>query len=73
MSTNRHHVWWPRKDYKSSLERRFRGLPCQIVVMDIRTHQLLHVYTTPPTKPSRNTMRLTIERHAQKECGCYGG
>lgn len=71
MSTNRHHLWWPRRDYKTPVERKFRGLPCNIIVMDVRIHQALHIYGTPPTKPNLNFMRESIKRHQNKECGCY--
>jgi hypothetical protein len=71
LRTNRHHLWWPRKDYQSPLERKFRGLSCHIVVMDVRAHQLLHILTAPPEKPSREDMKAAIERHKQKGCGCY--
>lgn len=56
---NRHHLWWPRKSYKSQLEKEFRRL--HIVWMCVEAHKLLHATTKPPKKPSAREMRAAIE------------
>ncbi len=53
---NRHHIWHPRRDYKTPIERSFRALPCNVVWIDEKAHTLLHIYTKPPDKPSHEEM-----------------
>lgn len=62
---NRHHLWWPRKSYKSQLEKEFRKL--HIVWMCVEAHKLLHATTLPPKKPSAREMRQAIERKKAEE------
>lgn len=73
MTKNRHHIWFPRSAYTTPLERKFRGLACQIVQLDMQAHCLLHMYGTPPDKPSRKDMEAAVERHNDRRCGCWGG
>ena len=67
---DRHHLYWPRRNYTSSLERLFRGLPCNIRVMLVQEHRLLHITTPPPVKPTATAMRNAIRQHRTRECGC---
>jgi len=62
-SKTRHHLWFPAKNYKSKLERKFRALPCNIVLLDLDVHLLLHKHQTPPTKPSAEEMTEVIKKH----------
>lgn len=70
--TNKHHVWYPRRAYRSGLAKQFRNLPCMVVRMDIEAHNMLHFLQEPPTKPSVSLMKRMIARHKARECGCYG-
>jgi len=70
---NRHHLYFPRKNYRTPLERAFRNLPCHIVWLDVEAHRLLHVYSKPPTKPRRQDMELALDRHRHQSCSCYAG
>lgn len=68
--TDRHHIWFPRREYTTPLERRFRQLPCNIIRMDAQAHKLLHLNMQPPRKPARDDMLTAIERHDRGLCGC---
>jgi hypothetical protein len=70
MAKNRHHIWWPKKDYQSGIEKRFRELPCNVVWIDSIVHTLLHQYTKPPIKPTHHDMCEAINRHRQNVCSC---
>ena len=69
--TNRHHLAFPKKEYTTALERKFRGTPCLIVEMDAWVHALVHSVSEPPRKPTVADMREAIKRHQLRECGCY--
>jgi len=62
---NRHHLYWPRRSYKSQLEKEFRRL--YIVWMCVDAHRVLHATTLPPKKPSAREMRQAIERKKAEE------
>lgn len=68
---NRHHLYWPARDYTSRVDKTFRNLPCNIVVMDEMAHHLFHVCSDPPWKPTRGEMLAAINRHHERRCGCY--
>ena len=70
---NRHHIWFPRRDYKTDVERKFRNLPCNIVWIDEKIHRLLHQFTEVPKKPSREEMLMYINYHNKGICSCGGG
>lgn len=67
---NRHHLWYPRRDYKTALERKFRNLPCNIVELSVPIHNMIHAYCEPPKKPPANDMRAALQRHTERKCGC---
>lgn len=49
-----HHLFWPKADYTTELERKFRGA---FIVPTVRyIHDELHAAIAPPLKPSRGTM-----------------
>lgn len=56
---NQHHIYHPRKAYKSKLERLFRGMFTVRICVD--EHKHIHATTPPPKKPSAREMRLMIE------------
>lgn len=70
-TNNRHHLFFPRRDYQSKLEKDFRELPCMSVDIDVAAHRELHVYSAPPTMPGKGVMRRLIARHENRKCGCY--
>lgn len=56
---DQHHIWWPKRDYRSQLEKRFRNLPENKEVLCRYEHDLTH-YEAPPIKPSREVMAQAI-------------
>lgn len=59
-----HHVYFPRRDYKTKIEKQFRNLPENLVEMCRNDHDNLHATQTPPEKPSRDEMLVAISRTA---------
>ena len=57
-----HHLWHPRKDYKTRVEKQFRSLPFNLVEMCRCEHEELHATQLPPPKPPIGFMRSEIER-----------
>jgi hypothetical protein len=57
----RHHIWYPRDEYRTKLERRFRNLPLFVVSMESEAHKFLHIYNDPPRKPDKNLMAKMIQ------------
>jgi len=51
METNRHHLFFQKKNYKTGLERRLRNHPAFIIPMDIGIHRGLHQEVKQPLKP----------------------
>lgn len=62
--TDRHHHYWPRRSYRTPLEREFRTL--FIEVMWRCQHERIHKLH-PPRKPRRKVMeRVVKERRASR-------
>jgi len=53
---NRHHLWWPRTEYMTRVERRFRNLGQFVVHVCPVAHEKAHHYFEPPVKPNREFM-----------------
>lgn len=51
METNRHHLFFQKKNYKTGLERRLRNNPAFVIPMDIGIHRDLHHEVGQPLKP----------------------
>lgn len=51
-----HHVWWPKYDYKSRSDKRFRRYTGFVVPALRINHDLLHYRLTAPPKPSKAQM-----------------
>lgn len=51
-----HHLYYPRRNYRNSLERQFRELPENKVQLCRSEHDELHLNEDPPDKPSRAVM-----------------
>ena len=63
-SSNTHHLYYPRKAYKTSVESKFRNLPENKRQLCAFAHILEHVDNAPPEKPSRDEMLLAIGESA---------
>lgn len=57
---NKHHVWFERRDYRTSLDKRFRRYGGFVVPTLVEVHNELHAQVRPPLKPSPDLMRATL-------------
>jgi hypothetical protein len=64
---NKHHLIYKRADYKSPIEKAYRGAGGFIVEITIDSHKDLHSETEPPIKPSPELMREIITNQRNKE------
>lgn len=62
--SNKHHQYWPRRDYKTSLEKEFRELPENKEQICKWLHQLIHENSEPPEKPNVQDMIRAIAQSA---------
>lgn len=62
-----HHLVWPKKNYKSPIEREYRSLPEHRVTICRAEHDEIHATERPPRKPSRNEMLQAIAATALQE------
>jgi hypothetical protein len=70
----RHHKYFPRRDYTTKLEKAFRNHQCNIVMMTAPLHRELHRTVEPPRKPTGRAMQLFLIRHKHcKERGLFHG
>lgn len=67
MRLTRHHLWWPRRAYRTELELEFRNLECNIVLLPDYLHQTLHKHQTPPEKPSVEFMEEMVRLYSVPE------
>jgi len=58
-----HHIFWPRRAYKTPLEQRFRNLPCNKVTIEVESHDILHRFTQPPNKPTIEYMEYMVAKN----------
>lgn len=56
-----HHEYWPKKDYKSDVEKEFRGLLVNQTFICRALHNAIHASQDPPEKPSRDEMLVAIQ------------
>lgn len=64
-----HHEFWPRDEYTTSTEKKFRALECNIVRGICRClHDLEHL-KKPPKKPMLETMKEAIEAERNNRNG----
>jgi hypothetical protein len=59
-----HHLYYPRKAYRTSVERQFRNLPENKEQICAWLHVLEHLDNAPPEKPSRDEMLQAIAEAA---------
>ena len=60
-----HHKWWPKCDYTTPLEKRFRDLPDEKEELCRGKHDPEHE-KDPPRKPSREYMQKKVEEYIAK-------
>ena len=58
--SDEHHAYWPKRRYKSQVEKEFRNLPENREMMCRAEHDELHATERPPLKPSRQEMLQAI-------------
>ncbi len=54
--TDLHHLYFPRRDYKTNVEKQFRNLPENKEQLCRAEHNERHATEPPPLKPSRDEM-----------------
>lgn len=60
---DRHHLYFPKNEYKTRVERVFRNLGCNVIEMCRKKHNDLHATGEKPRKPTREEMLLTIRSY----------
>lgn len=58
---SRHHLMWPRSDYRKEIDREYRNLPENKVYICRMLHDLIHL-ELPPEKPAREDMLQALGR-----------
>lgn len=53
---NKHHAFWPRRDYVKGVDKAFRGTNGLIIPTPVVNHNLLHARLLPPKHPTRLMM-----------------
>ena len=61
-SEDRHHLYWPRSAYRTAVEKRFRELAVNKIVICRLAHNEHHATTAPPEKPTREQMLVAIDK-----------
>lgn len=60
--TDTHEIYYPRRDYKTAIEKQFRKLGCNVVKICRRVHDEIHAQNPNGVpKPSREEMLQTIQ------------
>lgn len=62
-----HHLYFPRRAYRSRVEKQYRELPPHKVEICRNDHNELHATELPPTKPPYNEMVRAIASYATRE------
>jgi len=62
-----HHVYYPKREYSGSLERKYRNLGCHVVEICRCKHDEIHATEQPPDKPSTEVMVDAIERSGERQ------
>lgn len=62
-----HHDYYPHPDYKTPVEREFRGLEINQKFMCRALHNAIHAQRTPPEKPPRKEMLEVIHKEKRKK------
>lgn len=59
-----HHIYWPRTEYTTPLERKFRNHPDNKVNLPWCEHKQKHIEEEPPEKPTVAEMGAFLLRKA---------
>lgn len=57
-----HHENWPRNDYKTEIEREFRELDSEKILICRALHNAIHARKRKSDKPTRNEMLDAIQK-----------
>jgi len=57
---NTHHIFYPKRDYQTPVEKDFRELPENKVALCMVEHEEIHRTERPPQKPDRDEMLVAI-------------
>lgn len=57
---DKHHIYWPSSEYTSRVEKQFRQLEVNKVMVCRWIHNHLHGITLPPARPTAAEMRKAI-------------
>jgi len=60
---DKHHLYYPRRAYKTRIEKRFRNMAVNVVEMCVNEHRTLHDEEEPPVKPSREEMLKVLNEN----------
>jgi hypothetical protein len=66
---DKHHLFWPRQDYKTPTEKRFRELDENKVIICRNFHDEEHALFPPPDKPDLEIMRMAIAEQRNRRLG----
>lgn len=66
--TDRHHIFWPRRNYTTPLEKAFRNLPCNVIRLPVGEHRLIHATQSAPAKPSHHEIASLVNLHRDGNC-----
>lgn len=70
---NLHHLFYPRRDYTTPLEKKFRIDPRNIVQLCRREHERLHHTQDIPEKPTIQEMQVFIRDKKMERVRDYDG
>lgn len=61
------HLYWPRRNYKTQVEKQFRELDENKTLVCRALHEERHATERPPQKPPREVMIQAIAAHVIQE------
>lgn len=66
----KHHIWWPRRAYRSPVAKKFRNLKCNIVLVTAEEHRAIHAQRRASEMPSREQMlqKLDLCKNCRGDC-----
>lgn len=56
-----HHLYFPKRDYKSNIAKRFRELRCNKVMLTHEEHKEIHAQRRASEKPTREQMLQKLD------------
>jgi hypothetical protein len=67
---SKHHLYYPSTWYVTDVERRFRNLPCNVMIMKRKPDHDLADLRPPLPKPTHGDMIDAINEFERGQCGC---